>query len=168
MLARVGRLDPPQLFHWSLSNDSILCIWYVLKSHFTLYSHVFLGLPLTLHTGTSYTLTPSPPHNRLKFNFEPLNIEKLYIWGDDRPTSGKTRWAWFRLVLLQLTSLELNLFGKLYDCAKCILWPFESFDRVKCLGCVNFYCVKTGRFIDDKELMKPWFYNNLDLMTTLR
>jgi len=43
MLARVGRLDPQQLLHLSLSNGSTLCIPYFLISHFTLCSHVFLG-----------------------------------------------------------------------------------------------------------------------------
>jgi len=45
MLARVGRLDSEQLLYLSLSNGSTLSIPYFLISHFTLCSHVFLGLP---------------------------------------------------------------------------------------------------------------------------
>jgi len=44
---------PQQLLHLSLSNGSNLCIPYFLISHFTLCSHVFVGLPLPLHPGTS-------------------------------------------------------------------------------------------------------------------
>jgi len=53
MLARVGRLDPQPLLHLYISNGSTLCIPYFLISHFTLCSHVFLGLPLPLHPSTS-------------------------------------------------------------------------------------------------------------------
>jgi len=53
MHPRVGRLDPQQLLHLSLSNGSTLCIPYFLISQFTLCSHVFLGLPLPLHPWSS-------------------------------------------------------------------------------------------------------------------
>jgi len=49
MLARVGRFDPQQLLHLSLSNGSNLYILYFLISHFTHCSYDFLGLPLPLH-----------------------------------------------------------------------------------------------------------------------
>jgi len=49
MLARVGRFDPQQLLHLSLSNGSPLCIQYFFILHFTHCSHVFLDLPLPLN-----------------------------------------------------------------------------------------------------------------------
>jgi len=55
MLARIGRLDPQQLLQLSLSNGSTLCIPYFIISHFTLCSHVFLGLLLPLQCWTSNT-----------------------------------------------------------------------------------------------------------------
>jgi len=93
MLARVGRLDPQQLLHLSLSNGSILCIPYFLISHFTLCSHVYLGLPL--HPWTS-NLRHFDTQSSTSFLYTWARVAKLvfswWVWpwsscGDSNPRS---------------------------------------------------------------------------------